>query len=89
MNNKLFVGNLAYKVSEEELERLFAQSGKVLSSTIATDRVTGKKRGFAFVEMATQAEAETAIKALNGYNLQGREMSVSIAQPKPRATNRY
>lgn len=89
MTNKLFVGNLAYRVSEEELGELFAQTGSVVSTHIAMDRVTGKQRGFGFVEMSTQAEAEAAIKEFNGHMLQGRPMSVSISQPKPRGSNRY
>ncbi len=85
MNNKLFVGNLAYKVTEEELQELFAQSGEVVSTTIVTDRHTGQKRGFGFVEMSTQAGAESAIKTLNGFELQGRQIAVSISQPKPKS----
>jgi cold-inducible RNA-binding protein len=84
MNNKLFVGNLSYKVTQEELEALFSQSGQVVSTTIAEDRYTGKKRGFGFVEMGSQADAESAIKALNGFNFQGRDLSVSVSQPKPK-----
>ena len=92
MNNKLFIGNLAYKVTEEELQELFVQSGEVVSVTIVTDRHTGQKRGFGFVEMANQAGAEAAIKALNGHDLQGRQIAVSISQPKPKsgfARSRY
>jgi len=85
MNNKLFIGNLAYKVTEEELQELFTQSGEVVSTTIVTDRHTGQKRGFGFVEMANQAGAEAAIKALNGFDLQGRQIAVSISQPKPKS----
>lgn len=89
MNNKLFVGNLAYRVSEDELTELFQQKGAVVSTHIATDRATGKQRGFGFVEMSTQTEAESAIKDLNGFSLQGRPISVSVSQPKPRGNNRY
>lgn len=89
MTNKLFVGNLAYRVSEEELGELFAQTGSVVSTHIAMDRDTGKQRGFGFVEMSTQSEAEAAIKEFNGHMLQGRPLSVSISQPKPRGSNRY
>jgi len=84
MNNKLFVGNLAYKVTEDDLETLFGQSGKVVSISIPTDRQTGQKRGFGFVEMGSQAEAESAIKALNGFDLQGRPLAVSISKPRER-----
>ncbi len=92
MNNKLFIGNLAYKVTEEELKELFTQAGEVVSATIVTDRHTGQKRGFGFVEMVDQAAAETAIKTLNGHDLQGRQIAVSISQPKPKSSfgrNRY
>jgi RNA recognition motif-containing protein len=82
MNNKLFVGNLSFKLSEKELEDLFAQYGTVVSCAIPTDRETGRKRGFAFVEMSNQAEAEAAIKGLNGKDLEGRQLAVSVSQPK-------
>ena len=82
MNNKLFVGNLSFKVTETELQEVFAQSGDVLSVSIPTDKYTGKKRGFGFVEMATAEAAEAAINALNGRALAGREMSVNLARPK-------
>ncbi len=84
MNNKLFVGNLSFKLSEAELESLFGEFGTVVSCSIPTDRETGRKRGFAFVEMGSQAEAEAAIKGLNGRDCEGRQIAVSIAQPKPK-----
>lgn len=84
MNNKLFVGNLSYRLSEEELEALFAQFGTVVSCSMPTDRDTGRKRGFAFVEMSKQDEAEAAIRGLNGREIEGRAISVSISQPKPK-----
>src|ERR1700722_10861528 len=82
MNNKLFVGNLSYKVGEEELRELFAAFGEVASCNVAKDRDTGRSRGFAFVEMNSQAEAEAAIKGLNGQDVGGRQLSVSVSQPK-------
>jgi RNA recognition motif-containing protein len=82
MNNKLFVGNLSFKVSETELQEVFSQAGAVVSVSIPTDKYTGKKRGFGFVEMGSQEEAEAAITKLDGKALSGREMSVSIARPK-------
>lgn len=84
MNNKLFVGNLSFKLSEPELETLFGQYGTVVSCSIPTDRETGRKRGFAFIEMSNQAEAEAAIKGLNGKDIEGRQLSVSVSQPKPK-----
>jgi RNA recognition motif-containing protein len=82
MNNKLFVGNLSFKVTEAELNEVFSQAGTVVSVSIPTDKYTGKKRGFGFVEMSSQEEAEEAIKTLNGRALAGREMSVNLARPK-------
>lgn len=82
MNNKLFVGNLSFKVTETELQEVFQQAGTVVSVSIPTDKYTGKKRGFGFVEMGSQEEAEQAIQALNGRALAGREMSVNLARPK-------
>jgi RNA recognition motif-containing protein len=84
MNNKLFVGNLSFKISEGELEELFAQYGTVTSCSIPTDRDTGRKRGFAFIEMGSQEECEAAIRGLNGQDVAGRQIAVSIAQPKPK-----
>ncbi len=84
MNNKLFVGNLSFNLSEQELETLFGEYGTVSSCSIPTDRDTGRKRGFAFIEMSSQAEAEAAIKGLNGRDCDGRALSVSVSQPKPK-----
>jgi RNA recognition motif-containing protein len=89
MNNKLFVGNLPYSVSDQDLEEMFAKYGEVSSCKTAKDRETGRPRGFAFVEMGTQAGAEAAIKGLNGHDLGGRQMSVAISEPKPRNRDRY
>jgi cold-inducible RNA-binding protein len=85
MNTKLFVGNLSYNLNEANLEELFAKSGKVVSVAIPTDRDTGKKRGFAFVEMGTQAEAEAAIDSLNGQTVDGRQLVVNPSRPKTRS----
>lgn len=82
---KLFVGNLSYNLTEADVEQLFAQSGKVVSVAIPTDRDSGRKRGFGFVEMETDAEAEAAIKNLNGYDIDGRKLAVNLAKPKIRA----
>jgi RNA recognition motif-containing protein len=87
MNNKLFVGNLSFKVTETELQEVFSQAGAVVSVSIPTDKYTGKKRGFGFVEMSSQEEAEQAIKALNGRALAGREMSVNLARPKEKSSD--
>ncbi len=82
MKTKLFVGNLSYNLDEAGVEELFAQSGKVVSVAIPTDRDTGRKRGFAFVEMGTEAEAEAAIRNLNGQNIDGRQLVVNPSKPK-------
>jgi cold-inducible RNA-binding protein len=82
-NNKLFVGNLSFKLSEADITDLFAPHGKVVSVSMPTDSATGKKRGFAFVEMETQEDAEAAIKALNGQTVETRQITVSVSRPKP------
>ena len=82
MSTKLFVGNLSYNLTETNLEELFAQSGKVVSVAIPTDRDTGRKRGFAFVEMATEPEAEAAITSLNGRTVDGRQLVVNQSKPR-------
>ncbi len=89
MNNKLFVGNLAYTVTDASLQEMFLKFGAVGSCNIATDRETGRSRGFGFVEMTSQADAEAAIKGLNGQEVGGRQISVSVSQPKPRNNSRY
>ena len=79
---KLFVGNLSFNLSESDLETLFAEAGKVVSVSIPTDRASGRKRGFAFVEMSTDAEAEAAIEALHNRNVDGRPLAVNISKPR-------
>ena len=82
MEKKLYVGGLAYAVTDEELSGLFQAHGTVESATVVKDRDTYNSRGFGFVEMSTQEEAQSAIQALNGTDLQGRALIVSIAKPK-------
>jgi RNA recognition motif-containing protein len=85
MENKLYVGNLPYKLSEDELKAKFAEAGNVLSVRIITDANTGRSKGFGFVEMENQQMAEKAIEVLNGADLQGRALRVASARPaKPR-----
>jgi len=79
---KLFVGNLPYSVTEDEVRTMFAEFGEVQGVIIPTDRETGKPRGFAFVEMAQDDEAEKAITAVNGRKLGGREVNVNEARPR-------
>ena len=79
---KIFVGNFAFSMTEAELRSLFEPHGKVESVTIVTDRDTGRSRGFAFVEMTENSEAEKAIAALNGKDSGGRPLTVNVARPK-------
>jgi cold-inducible RNA-binding protein len=87
-SNKLFVGNLAFSVGEQDLRTLFGKYGEVSSAAVPLDRTTNRSRGFAFVEMSSQAAAEAAIKGLDGFQYSGRDLKVNISQPRPR-TNVY
>lgn len=80
MAQKLFVGNLPFKATEEQIRGLFEQHGEVQSVTLLSDRETGRPRGFGFVEMEN---AEAAVSALNGYELDGRPMKVDVARERP------
>jgi RNA recognition motif-containing protein len=82
MEAKLYVGNLAYTSSEDDLRTLFAQAGTVKSVAVIKDRETGRSKGFAFVEMETAEEAQKAITMYNGYQLQDRALTVNIARPR-------
>ena len=81
MNNKLYVGGLPYSVTEGQLQELFAAHGTVESAKVISDKFTGQSRGFGFVEMSSGAEAQTAISALNGTQLEGRTLVVNEAKP--------
>ncbi len=80
---KIFVGNLNYSTTEDDLRAAFSAYGAVDRVSVVTDRDTGQPRGFAFVEMANQNEAETAISVLNGSEMNGRTLNVNEARPKP------
>ena len=82
MNKKLYVGGLPYSVTDEQLSELFESHGTVESAEVITDRYTDRSRGFGFVEMSTQAEAEQAIQALNGTELGGRSLTVNVSKPR-------
>jgi cold-inducible RNA-binding protein len=82
MNSKLFVGNLSFNTTENELQDLFAGAGSVSEVNLITDRMSGRSKGFAFVTMATAEEAQNAISTLNGKDLNGRAMNVSEARPR-------
>ena len=82
MGKKLYVGNLGYDVSSTQLEQLFAAYGTVESAQVITDRATGRSKGFGFVEMSSQAEAQAAISALNEKDNGGRVLTVNEAKPR-------
>ena len=82
MESKLYVGNLSYTATEEELQNFFAQAGTVKTVTIVKDRETGRARGFAFVEMGSDAEAQKAISMFNGQNFMDRALTVNLARPR-------
>ena len=83
MGRKLYVGNLPYEVGEADLQQLFASAGNVETVNVMRDMATGRARGFAFVEMGTDDEAQKAITAYNNYSLGGRNLTVNEARPKP------
>ena len=82
MGKKLYVGNLSYSVSSSDLQQLFAQFGKVDSAEVISDRMTGRSKGFAFVEMSTDEEAQKAVEGMNGKEHEGRPMVVNEARPR-------
>lgn len=91
MENKLYVGNLPYATTEEDLKNHFSKAGTVTSTALIKDRATGRAKGFGFVEMATAEEAQKAISMFNGQDFMGRTITVNIAKPredKPRSFDR-
>jgi len=82
METKIYVGNLSYDTTEDDLRTLFAQAGTVASVALIKDRDTGQSKGFAFVEMSNQSEAEKAIQTFNGYTLSNRPLKVNLARPR-------
>ena len=82
MGKKLYVGNLSYEVDSSELQQIFAQHGTVTSAEVVADRMTGRSRGFGFVEMGSDDEAQAAIAALNGQQHGGRALTVNEAKPR-------
>jgi len=82
MGNKLYVGNLAYGVRDDELQQAFGQFGTVTSAKVMMDRDTGRSKGFGFVEMGSDAEAQAAIEGMNGQPLSGRDIVVNEARPR-------
>ena len=84
----IYVGNLAYQTNDESLRSAFAAYGEVASARVVSDRMTGRSKGFGFVEMPDRAQAQSAIDALNGKELDGRTLRVNESQPKPREERR-
>ena len=82
MNEKLFVGNLSYNTTENDLQDAFAAHGTVVETNLMVDRNTGRPRGFAFVTMSTAEEAQKAVEAMNGKQLDGRALTVNVARPR-------
>jgi len=89
MQNKLFVRNLSFRCADNELGELFTQFGEVTSARIATDRDTGRGRGFGFVEMTTQQHAEDAIRGLEGSEFGGRTIHVAMSEPRDKRSSSY
>ena len=90
MENKLYVGNLPYAATEDDINNLFNQAGTVTSVALVTDRASGRAKGFGFVEMATAEEAQKAISMFNGQEFMGRALTVNVARPRedrPRGRN--
>lgn len=81
-NKKLFVGSLPWSVDDAKLTEIFAQAGNVVSAQVVKDRDTGRSRGFGFVEMSTDEEAQAAVNNLNGTDIEGRKIVVNIARPR-------
>jgi len=88
----IYVGNLSYSVTEDELREMFSKFGEVTSVNLISDKYSGQSKGFGFVEMAVQSEAEAAIKALDGNSVKGRNLRVNEARPRterPRGRGRF
>lgn len=86
---KIYIGNMPYSVTSEELEALFGAHGRVQDAQVITDRETGRSKGFGFIDMPDNSEADEAIKALNGTQLSGRQITVNQARPRRERTRRY
>ena len=82
MSTKLFVGNLSFNTTENDLQDAFAAHGTVVEANMVTDRATGRSRGFAFVTMSTDEEAQNAVTAMNGKSIDGRPLTVNVARPR-------
>lgn len=83
MQNKVFVGSLPFKTTNDELQALFSKVGNVTSASVLFDKMTGRSKGFGFVEFATEEEARAAVEKLNGADYEGRSLFVDLARPRP------
>ena len=88
MTVSIYVGNLPFSTDPSDLQTLFGNYGEVISANVISDKETGRSRGFGFVEMANEADANTAISALDGSDYSGRNLKVNISQPKPQGQGR-
>ncbi len=84
MSSNIYVGNLSFNTTSNDLQTLFSQHGEVTKAQVVSDRETGRSRGFGFVEMGSSESAQTAISKLNGHNLDGRDLTVNIAKERSR-----
>ncbi|NBX75923.1 MAG: RNA-binding protein [Proteobacteria bacterium] len=90
MPKKLYIGNLSYEITDDELHQVFSQCGQVLSAKVIKDRDTGRSKGFGFVEMPNDDEATHAVDRMNGFDLKGRALVVDIArEPEKRVRSRF
>jgi RNA recognition motif-containing protein len=87
-NNKLYAGGLPYEVTDDRLREIFSPHGTVESARVITDRSTGRSKGFGFVEMSSETEAQGAISSLNGTNVDGRSLTVNVAKPRETRSDR-
>ncbi len=87
-NNKLYVGNLPYSLTNDKIAEIFSQFGQVTSGTVITDKFSGRSKGFGFVEFASEADAQKAIDAMNGKELEGRTLVVNVARPMVKRDDR-
>jgi RNA recognition motif-containing protein len=89
MNHKLYVGNLSYSTSDADLLEYFSRHGDVRTATVMTDRETGRSKGFGFVEMGSESDAQAAISALHGQSIDGRQLTVNVARPREERTGSF
>lgn len=82
MNNKVYVGNLSYNLTSEQLGQLFAEAGEVSEATVITDKYSGRSKGFGFVEFASEADAQKAIEMFHDKEVEGRKLVVNVARPR-------